>query len=139
MKVHRIILEGRSIIGGNFCGELIISRKPLSFLGGIDIATGKIVDPSNNLYGMKLTGKIFYLPTSIGSTVGAFVIYKLYKDDLGPKAILCEKADTMLVTGCAISNIPLIDRINMNELPKLDIIKNCEVDGERGRVIIIED
>lgn len=135
--MNKIILEGRSIIEGKLFGELIISRKPLSFLGGIDMVTGKIIDPNSNLYGEQLTGKIFYLPTSIGSTVGAFVIYKLYREHLSPKAILCEKADTMLVTGCAISNIPLIDGININRLPKVDIIKNCEIDG--NKVIIIED
>ncbi|MEM0052863.1 MAG: DUF126 domain-containing protein [Nitrososphaeria archaeon] len=135
--MNKIILEGRSIIEGKLFGELMISRKPLSFLGGIDMITGKIVDHNNNLYGKQLAGKIFYLPTSIGSTVGAFVIYKLYREHLSPKAILCEKADTMLVTGCAITNVPLIDSININRLPKADIIKNCEIDG--NKVIIIED
>jgi len=134
--MKKIILRGRGLVEGKVIGEMIISRRPLSFLGGIDTLTGKIVDPNNNLYNEILTGRIFYLPASIGSTVGAFVIYKLRKDNLGPKAIVCEKADTMLVTGCAISNIPLIDRISVLDLPKVDLIESCEIDGESGMLIL---
>lgn len=136
--MKKIVLKGRGIVEGKFFGEMIISRKPLSFLGGIDVLSGKIMDINNNLYMERITGRIFYLPTSIGSTVGAFVIYKLCKDSLGPKAIVCKKADSMLVTGCAISNIPLVDRINIEDLPKIDIIKDCEIDGGKGTLIILE-
>ena len=137
--MKKFVLKGRGLVGGKFSGEMIISRKPLSFLGGIDVLSGKILDSNNNLYMEKISGRIFYLPTSVGSTVGAFVIYKLRKDNLGPQAIVCEKADSMLVTGCAISNIPLIDQINVEDLPKTNIIKKCEIDGGKGTLTILED
>jgi len=137
--MKKIVLKGRGLVEGKFFGEMIISRKPLSFLGGIDVLSGKILDSNNNLYMEKISGRIFYLPTSVGSTVGAFVIYKLHKDNLGPQAIVCEKADSMLVTGCAISNIPLVDQINVEDLPKTNIIKKCEIDGKKGTLTILED
>ena len=109
-------LKGRGLVEGNVKGQMIISSQPLSFLGGVDRLTGKIVDPKSDLYQEKLFNKILYIPRSVGSTVGAYVIYAICKNNLGPKAIICDKADSIVVTGCAIAGIPLIDGIKYEKL-----------------------
>ena len=109
-------MKGRGLVEGIARGEIIATRQALSFLGGVDRLTGKIVDQKNDLYQEKITGKVLYIPKSIGSTVGAYVIYAICKSNLGPKAIICKDADLMLVTGCAISEIPLIDGICFSKL-----------------------
>lgn len=109
-------IKGRGLVEGIAHGEIIATRQALSFLGGVDRLTGKVVDQKNDLYQEKITGKVLYIPKSVGSTVGAYVIYAMSKNSIGSKAIICKDADSMLVTGCAISGIPLIDKISFNKL-----------------------
>ncbi|MGQ9781683.1 MAG: aconitase X swivel domain-containing protein [Nitrososphaeria archaeon] len=113
-----------------------MSKQALSFLGGVDRFTGKVVDPKSDLYHKKVSEKILFICCSVGSTVGAYVIYAICKSNLGPKAIICERADPMLVTGCAIAGIPLIDGI------RPEILINSKmyafVNGSDGTVKIFD-
>ncbi len=57
-----------------------------------------------------LKGKILIFPYSIGSTVGSWVIYALKRNNVAPSAIIVDKADMILASGCLISEIPLLDK-----------------------------
>ena len=74
-----MILKGRKIVGGYVEGEIIVSKDPVSFYGGIDPHTGMIIEPGHSLYGKKISGKVFVFPTGKGSTVGSYVIYQMKK------------------------------------------------------------
>jgi predicted aconitase with swiveling domain len=111
-----VSLFGRGLVEGVAKGEMVVSRQALSFLGGVNRFTGKVVDPNSDVYNKSISGKILFIRCSVGSTVGAYVIYAICRNNLGPKAIICEKADPMLVTGCAIAGIPLVDGIRL-EVP----------------------
>ena len=69
-------LKGRAISKGIVEGIAIVSKKPFSFLGGVD-EEGNIIDKESDLYGQSLKGKIFVFPYGRGSTVGSYVIYGL--------------------------------------------------------------
>jgi len=129
-------IKGRGLVEGIARGEIIATRQALSFLGGVDRLTGKIVDQKNDLYQEKITGKILYIPKSVGSTVGAYVIYSICKSNLGPKAIICENADSMLVTGCAISEIPLIDGISFSKFFSSKVY--AIVNGNNGTLNLLD-
>jgi len=130
----RALITGRGLVGGIVRGPIVASRQALSFLGGVDRFTGEIVDRKNNLHGERIAGKILYIPTSVGSTVGAYIIYSICKNNLGPKAIVCEKADLTLVTGCAIAGIPLVEGISFNQL--LDTATYCILNGFEGTLYL---
>jgi predicted aconitase with swiveling domain len=130
----KALINGRGLVDGIVSGSLVASRQSLSFLGGVDRFTGEIVDRKNNLYGERIAGKILYIPTSVGSTVGAYIIYSICKNNLGPKAIVCEKADSTLVTGCAIAGIPLVEGIYFNQL--LDRATHCVLNGFEGTLCL---
>lgn len=129
-------IKGRGLVEGIARGEIIATRQALSFLGGVDRITGKIVDQKNDLYNETIIGKILYIPKSVGSTVGSYVIYAICKNNLGPKAIICEKADSMLVTGCAISEIPLIDGICFSKFFNSKVY--AVVNGKRGTLDLLD-
>ncbi len=64
---------------------------------------------NHNLYGKTLKDKIFVFPYSVGSSVGAYVLYSLKKKSSGPLAIICSnRMDITTASGCAISNIPAV-------------------------------
>jgi hypothetical protein len=130
-------LKGRGLVEGLAKGEILISKNALSFLGGVDKNTGIVVDHKSDLYQKKISEKILYVPKSVGSTVGAYVIYSICKRGIGPKAIICDKADSMLVTGCAISNIPLIDGVKYEKIPTLS--RYCIVNGKEGMLLLTDN
>ncbi|AAL80515.1 hypothetical protein PFDSM3638_01925 [Pyrococcus furiosus DSM 3638] len=127
-------LKGRGIVKGVAEGELVVSRKPLSFLGGVDPNTGIITDPESDIQGEKITGKILAFPRGKGSTVGSYVIYALAKKGTGPKAIIVEEAEAIVAVGAIIAGIPLVTGIDIS---KLKSGMKVRVDGERGEVEII--
>ena len=47
-------------------------------------------------------------PHGVGSSVGAFTIYSLKSNDSAPVAMICQKADLTVASGCALANIPMI-------------------------------
>jgi hypothetical protein len=47
-------------------------------------------------------------PSGVGSSVGAYTIYSIKSNNTAPVAMICQKADLTVATGCALANIPLI-------------------------------
>jgi predicted aconitase with swiveling domain len=111
--------------------KLLVSAKPISFLGDIDPKTGKVVEKNLDIYGECVTDKVLCFPHGHGSTVGSYVLYSLAKNKLAPKAIVNEKADPVIVVGAVIANIPMIDQIDISQIKTGDLL---EVDAYKGFV-----
>ena len=60
-----------TILTGSASGPVLASREGLSFWGGIDPATGRIIDAHHPLHGASILGKILLLPTTRGSCTGS--------------------------------------------------------------------
>ncbi|BAD85437.1 hypothetical protein, conserved, DUF126 family [Thermococcus kodakarensis KOD1] len=129
-------LKGRKIVGGKAEGEVIVSRKPLSFLGGVDPETGIVTDAESDIRGQSIAGKILVFPRGKGSTVGSYVIYALKKNNKAPKAIIVGEAETIVATGAIISDIPMVDGVDVS---KLKTGMKVRVDADSGEVEILED
>ena len=96
---------------GESKGEILFSSKPIAFLQGVDPETGMVSDPKHELYGEPFAGKILAFPNAVGSSVGAYVIYRMKKNRKAPKAIINQRADIITASGCAIAGIPLFDLV----------------------------
>jgi len=90
----------------DFSGEVIKSYEPISFFGGVDPRTGKIVERENKLFGKSIKNKVFLVPFGKGSTVGSYVLYALKKNESAPLAIIAYRYDLIISSGCVISRIP---------------------------------
>ncbi|WP_258084932.1 DUF126 domain-containing protein [Thermococcus thermotolerans] len=130
-----MMLKGRKIVGGKAEGELVVSQKPLSFLGGVDPETGIVTDAESDIRGQSIAGKILAFPRGKGSTVGSYVIYALKKNGKAPKAIIVGEAETIVATGAIIAGIPMVDGIDVS---KLTTGKRARVDADSGLVEIEE-
>jgi len=127
----KLILEGRPIVSGKARGIALVSSKPLSFLGGVNVRTGIIIEREHDLYGKSIKDTVLCFPHGHGSTVGSFVLYALAKNSTAPKAIVNSTADPVVVVGAVIANIPMVDGIDISEIKTGDIV---EVDGDNGIV-----
>jgi predicted aconitase with swiveling domain len=109
-------LKGRKIYKGTVEAEAIVTRDGISFYGGVDPDTGKIVEVGHELEGQSITGKVLVFPTGKGSTVGSYTMYRMKKNNMAPAAIINEQIDTIVAVGCIISEIPCIDKIDINNI-----------------------
>ncbi len=128
-------LKGRVIVSGHCKGTALVSKKPISFLGGVDPTTGTIVEKDHDLEGKRLKGSVFCFSHGHGSTVGSYVLYALAKKNLAPKAIVNQTADPVVVVGAIIAEIPMIDQIEIEQIATGDEV---EIDGRNGTVKILE-
>jgi hypothetical protein len=130
-----ITLRGRAIVEGHCKAEALVSTKPISFLGGVDPADGKISEKNHDLCGECIKDKVLCFPHGHGSTVGSYVLYSLTKKKLAPKAIVNQKADPVVVVGAIIADVPMIDQIDIKQIKTGDLV---EVDAYNGLVKILK-
>ncbi|NMC58711.1 MAG: DUF126 domain-containing protein [Candidatus Methanofastidiosa archaeon] len=128
-----MILNGRKVSKGEAEGEVLKSTSPISFLGGVDPNTGIVTDKNSNAFGKSIKNKIFVFPRGKGSTVGSYVIYQLKKNGVAPLAIINKEAETIVSVGAIISDIPMVDKI---EIESIEEGKRIKVNGDTGIVEI---
>ena len=124
-------LEGRKIYKGTAEGEAIVTKDGISFYGGVDPDSGEIVEVGHELEGQSITGKVLVFPTGKGSTVGSYTMYRMKKSNTAPAAIVNKQIDTIVAVGCIISEIPCVDKI---EIENIKTGQRVVVNGSDGIV-----
>ena len=109
-------LKGRKVYKGIAEAEAIVTKDGISFYGGVDPDTGKVVEVGHELEGQSITGKVLVFPTGKGSTVGYYTMYRMKKNNTAPVAIVNREIDTIIAVGCIISEIPCVDKINIEDI-----------------------
>jgi predicted aconitase with swiveling domain len=124
-----VILNGRGISKGVGQGSVLLSEGPVSFLGGVDPASGRLSDPA--LSNESVTDRVFAFPRGKGSTVGSYVLLEMRRQGTQPAAMINSSAEPIVATGAVMSHIPLVDRIDLSLLRSGD---RAIVDGTLGTV-----
>jgi hypothetical protein len=119
-------LTGRVIKRGTAAGRALVSPEPIGFLGGVDPDTGVITEKRHSLEGACVTGTVLCFPTGKGSTVGSYTLYWMKKVGTAPAAILNAESETIVAVGAIISDIPMLDRLDLSQITTGDWV---EVDG----------
>ena len=133
-----MILKGRKVMGGTAEGEALVSVEPVSFYGGVDPVSGCVTEPGHCCCGENITGKVFVFPTGKGSTVGSYVIYRMKKLGTAPAAIINVETEAILATGCVISDIPLVDKLDRNPVEAIKSGMCVRVDADMGIVELLD-
>ncbi|WP_213989391.1 aconitase family protein [Sodalis sp. dw_96] len=95
--------QGRFLITGSGRGEVLFSHTGLSFWGGVDGASGEIIDYHHPLQGRSLAGKALAIPSGRGSCTGSSVLLELILNGHGPAALLLAEADEILALGVLVA------------------------------------
>ncbi len=132
-----MMLKGRKVVGGVAKGEALVSKDPVSFYGGVDPDTGIVTELGHACFGKSITGKVFVFPSGKGSTVGSYVIYRMKKQGTAPAAIVNVETEAILATGCVISSIPLVDKLDSDPIKALKSGMRLRVDGDKGLVEVL--
>jgi predicted aconitase/predicted aconitase with swiveling domain len=95
--------SARSILSGIASGPVIATGEALSFWGGVDPATGSVIDVHHPLHGVTITGSILMMPSSRGSCTGSGVLLDLALTGRAPAALVFSEAEDVLTLGALIA------------------------------------
>jgi predicted aconitase/predicted aconitase with swiveling domain len=88
--------EARFILSGTAEGEILPTTEPLSFWGGVDPATGQVIDVHHPLSGQNMAGRILVMPGTRGSCTGSGVLLDMALNGKAPAALVfCEPEDVV--------------------------------------------
>lgn len=93
----------RSILGGQASGPVIATQEPLSFWGGVDPATGCIIDVHHPLHGRCITGAVLMMPSTRGSCTGSGVLLDLALTGRAPAALVFSEPEDVVTLGALIA------------------------------------
>ena len=96
-------IAARSILTGSADGPVIATEEALSFWGGVDPATGRVIDVHHPLHGLCLTGGILMMPSSRGSCTGSGVLLDMALTGRAPAALVFSEAEDVLTLGALIA------------------------------------
>ena len=122
------------IVQGKAKGKIMKSDEPINFLGAVDKKTGMIRDEKYNIFNKSIKDSILVFPHGIGSSVGAYTIYSLKSNNAAPLAMICQKADLTVASGCALANIPFVVA-SEEEYNSLEENKEITLDTEAKKIL----
>lgn len=84
-------------------GRALVLTEPLSLWGGMDPATGELIDAHHPQRGAVLAGRVLVMPTGRGSSSSASVLAEAVRAGMAPAAIVMAEADLILSIGSAVA------------------------------------
>jgi uncharacterized protein len=85
-------------------GRALVLDDGLSLWGGIDPATGAVIDAHHPQRGAIVTGRILVMPSGRGSSSSASVLAEAVRAGTAPSAILLGQPDLILAIGSAVAD-----------------------------------
>jgi predicted aconitase with swiveling domain len=84
-------------------GRALVLDEPLSLWGGLDPATGVIVDARHPQRGVRVTGRVLVMVAVRGSSSSSSVLAEAARAGTAPLAIVLGERDLILAVGSAVA------------------------------------
>jgi predicted aconitase with swiveling domain len=96
-------MRGEVLVPGTANGPLLKLAAPISFWGGVDPASGTIVDVRHPDHGRCVAGTLLAVPSAIGSSSSSSVLLELIHNGRSPAGILMVEVDAILLVGLVVA------------------------------------
>ncbi len=93
-----------SIVQKDIKGKVFKCSEGLSFWGGVDPHTGRIIDIHHPNHGSFISKKFLLMPTSRGSCSGSGVLLQLAQSELAPAALIFHETEEILTLGAIVAD-----------------------------------
>ncbi|KAF3063149.1 Uncharacterized protein CFAM422_010499 [Trichoderma lentiforme] len=103
MTQDKLLYHGTAYVQGNASGPLVASNLELSFWGGVDPLTSKVIDHHHPLSGRHLQDAILAIPGGRGSCSGSGVLLELLLSGRGPKGLIFSRREDILTLGVVVA------------------------------------
>ncbi len=122
-------------IGNIVEGEVLSANDNFSARYDLDRFKGIFSRPQHKLAGLSYVNKILVLNESKGGVASAWMLYEMCSRNIAPKAIIFNKANTILAQGAALANLTMCDRFEVGDITSfLKTGDNVIVDPLNGYV-----
>lgn len=98
-----MIRAGTFALRGAAEGVAAVLTEPLSFWGGVDAATGAVIDRAHPALGTVLAGRVVVMPGGRGSSSSASVLAEAIRLGTGPVALVLSRPDPILTVGALVA------------------------------------
>ena len=95
--------EGRTLVAGHASGLALVLDEPLSFWGGLDPATGALIDTHHPQQGATLAGCVLVMPSGRGSSSSSYVLAEAIRAGTSPVAIVLRESDGIVALGAIVA------------------------------------
>tara|TARA_B110001450_G_scaffold89886_1_gene85449 strand:- start:117 stop:524 length:408 start_codon:yes stop_codon:yes gene_type:complete len=106
-------------IGAKVKGIVLCANDNFSARYDLDRIKGTFSRPQHKLFGKSYKDKILVLNESKGGVASAWMLYEMKMRNVVPKAILFNKANTILAQGAALANLSMCDRFEDGDITSL--------------------
>ena len=96
--------ESRVLLAGYARGPALVLEEPLSFWGGLDPATGEIIDRRHPQSGRIVTGTVLCMPAGRGSSSSSSVLAEAIRAGTAPAAIALGEPDGIVALGAIVAH-----------------------------------
>ena len=127
-------INGRTLVHGEAHGDVLFSDVGLSFWGGVDAATGRIIDSHHPLCGTVISGKVLAIPSGRGSCSGSGVLLELILNSHAPAALVFGSQEDILPLAIIVAeevfglSLPAV-RLFPDDFRRLKSIAHLAVNG----------
>lgn len=127
---------GELLVGGEASGDLVALVEPLSFWGGVDDETGRIIDGHHPQAGTSLAGAALLMGATRGSSSSTSTLLECIRRRTAPAMLLLTDPDPILVVAAVVA-WEMYDRgpsvVLLVEAPDTEDVSWVQVDPE-GRL-----
>jgi predicted aconitase with swiveling domain len=96
-------LPATTLVPGRAEGPSFVLREPLSFWGGLDAASGRIIDRWHPQDGDVLSGHVLVMAAGRGSSSGSSVLAEAIRLGTGPAGIVLLTCDAIVTVGAMVA------------------------------------
>jgi uncharacterized protein len=97
-------MKGRVLADGAGEGPALVLEEPLSFWGGVDPASGMIIDARHPQRGTSVKDRVVVMRSVRGSSSSSSVLAESVRAGFAPAAILLGEPDLILAVGAAVAD-----------------------------------
>ncbi len=94
--------EGRPLVAGEARAPALVLDEPLSFWGGLDPETGRVIDVHHPQLGVEVTGRVLVMPSGRGSSSSSSVLVESVHAGTGPVAVVMREPDPIIALGAIV-------------------------------------
>ena len=133
-----IVLTCHRGIGPAITGSALVADDNFSARYDLDRAKGIFSRPAHKLHGQSYVGKILVLVTAKGGVASAWMLREMTARNMAPKAIIFDRANTILAQGAAFAGMTMVDRFEAGN--PVGLIQNGDevrIEPDKGLVTIL--
>jgi cis-L-3-hydroxyproline dehydratase len=137
MKPDTFCINGLCLVDGEVSGKVLHAITGLSFWGGVDSATGIVIDRRHPLHGQCLTGAIVAIPSGRGSCSASGVMLELLRAGTAPAGLVFCEEEQILTLAVILAeevfgqSIPVL-QLNRDDFARIGSFDHATI---RGAVI----